>query len=121
MIMRTIKNKKTIRPTPMTLIALRAGSGHFSQTLSATLWYFPSSVTSHCVHKLPSYPDAHSTGFSFCEKYPPLHASTLSHSTILVEFISLLQNPLFTLICVVPSQTALSIQLIHSVEFQSNE
>lgn len=68
---------------------------------------------SHSDQRFPLYPMAHVVVLSLSLEYPPLQASSFSHSIISVELEFCLQNPGFKLITEPPSQTALSIQSLH--------
>lgn len=115
------KNIKIMMISPTTLIALKTGSGHLSHSYIPTLIYLFSFTKTHDVHKIPEYPVAHIEGFSTVPIEPPTHESFLGHLMISEELRSLLQYPGLTSISVPPSQTALSIHFIHSVEFQRRE
>lgn len=58
-----INNKASIT-TPITLIALKTGSGHLVHSKFDRGWYFIPVVISHCMHNIPLYPVAQSVGAS---------------------------------------------------------
>jgi hypothetical protein len=116
-----VRNNKAIIITPITLMAFMAKLGHFVHAKLVNGWYLvPFSIT-HSAHRIPPYPVAQLVGASYRSTYPPLQESCLGHSIIVVEFKVLLQYPISASITVPPVQIALSMQLIHSVEFHSRE
>jgi hypothetical protein len=112
-----VRNNKARITTPTTLIAFMAKLGHFAHAKLDNGWYLvPFSIT-HSVHRIPPYPVAQLVGASYRSTYPPLQESCLGHSIIVVEFKVFRQYPISASITEPPVQIALSIQLMHSVEF----
>jgi hypothetical protein len=77
--------------TPTTLIALSMGSGHLEHLNPEDGWYLVPLIIWQSLHSRPSYPDVHSTGYSFSGLYPPIHPLVFGHSIITDEFCVNLQ------------------------------